>query len=358
MFDFDPRDVGDARDRYGEDVYDPRWGDDPRERDERERDADARDHDPRDVFVHGLELPRGRERELVQDERENLYELNGEDARMLATIGAFRVVAEADLEDVRDTSLAPRGDALEHLADEGLIRFVDTDADHRAAVLTGRGHDVLEAHRRDRGEDPEQAFHAGVGRARELQHDAQLFHAYLEVERRLRDEGAAIERIVLERDLRREYQEFLQEHNRDRPDSDGRPDRDAREIEQWAREHELPYFDGRVHLPDVRIEYELDSRDRHEDVEVLTPHYRGAHGASRARAGFTCFGGASTGRGGSRISTLTSCPINSRAAKAASSSWSYRINTCDSRRSWESRSRLARPGLVDQLIQAKRKILP
>jgi hypothetical protein len=93
----------------------------------------------------------------------------------------------------------------------------------------------------------------------------------------------------LERDLRREYQEFLQARNRDRADSDGRPDRDAREIEQWAREHQLPYFDGHVHLPDFRIEYELRDRDGHEDVEVLTGHYRGAHAASRVRAGFTCF---------------------------------------------------------------------
>lgn len=102
MLDFDPRDPTDARDTYGGDVYDPRWGEDPRDRDERERDADARERDPRDPFVDGLELPRGVARELVQDDRENLYELNGDDSRMLATIGAFRVVAERDLDDVRD----------------------------------------------------------------------------------------------------------------------------------------------------------------------------------------------------------------------------------------------------------------
>ena len=58
-------------------------------------------------------------------------------------------------------------------------------------------------------------------------------------------------------DLKREYQQFLQEHNRDRPDRDGRPDHDAREIETWARDHGLPYFDDHVHFPDFRIEYEL-----------------------------------------------------------------------------------------------------
>src|SRR5712691_12180034 len=122
MFDFDPRDHADERDR--DDIYDSRWGEDVRERDEREREPDPRDRDPRDPFVHGLELPHGFERELVQDEREHVYELNGEDSRMLATVGAFRVVAERDLHDVRDAYADPRDATLDHLPDEGLIRFV------------------------------------------------------------------------------------------------------------------------------------------------------------------------------------------------------------------------------------------
>ena len=103
--------------------------------------------------------------------------------------------------------------------------------------------------------------------------------------------------MVLEVDLRREYQEWLQEHNKGNPDSDGRPDRDAREIEAWARERDLPYFDDRVHFADFRIEYELDGRDRHEDVEVMSAHYRGAYAGSKAQAGFTCYR-AGGGRGG------------------------------------------------------------
>ena len=62
--------------------------------------------------------------------------------------------------------------------------------------------------------------------------------AYLREEERLRDGGADIHNVVLEQELKREYQEWLQEANRGRPDSDGRPDRDAREIEMWAHEHD------------------------------------------------------------------------------------------------------------------------
>ena len=103
MFDrFDPRDRDrDSCEDYG--IYDSRWND-PRDRDEderhRERDRDRdRDHDPRDAFVERLDLPRGPEREIVVDERDRTYELNGEDSRTLATVGAFRVVAESDLRD-------------------------------------------------------------------------------------------------------------------------------------------------------------------------------------------------------------------------------------------------------------------
>jgi hypothetical protein len=111
----DPRDRDeDARDidthwiELGAGPSDPR-DDDPRDRDEdvRERDRDSRDRDPRDVFLDGLELPRGLDREVVID-GDHRYELNGEDSRSLAAVGAFRVIAERDLRDPRDESSDPR----------------------------------------------------------------------------------------------------------------------------------------------------------------------------------------------------------------------------------------------------------
>ena len=302
--DFDPRDSADPRDHDNFDIYDARWLDDPRDQDDGnrdvERDRDSRSHDPRDAFVEGLELPRGVERELVQDDREHLYELNREDSLTLATIGAFRVVAQRDLEAVHDQDVELHRDTLEHLRDEGLIRFVSVSEGERAAVLTEDGRDLLEANRRERDEDdPRQEFHAGVSHPRELQHDSALFEAYLAVEERLRDQGADIERVVLEVDLRREYQEWLQEHNKGNPASDGRPDRDLREIETWAREHDLPYVDEHVRFPDFRIEYELDGQERHEDVEVMSEHYRGAYAAAKGQAGFTCYVAGRGGGGGS-----------------------------------------------------------
>src|SRR5438477_1996 len=90
----------------------------------------------------------------------------------------------------------------------------------------------------------------------------------------------------------------------DRGRSGGRPDHDQRAIERWALEPDLPFFDGHVHFPDVRLEYEWpDGRRDVENVEVTTLHYRGAHASAKARAGFTRFratGGRVGGRSGRR----------------------------------------------------------
>ena len=74
--------------------------------------------------------------------------------------------------------------------------------------------------------------------------------------------------------------------------------RGQEEIRDWAREHALPYFDDQVRFPDYRIEYEVDGRELHEDIELFTPHYRGAHAASRAQTGFRIHVVGSRGGGG------------------------------------------------------------
>jgi hypothetical protein len=96
-----------------------------------------------------------------------------------------------------------------------------------------------------------------------------------------------------------DYQKWLHERDRDRDDYDGHPDRTDEEIRTWALEHDLPYFDDELHFPNARIEYEEpDGRWDHDDIEVTTDHYRGAHAQSVGRCGFSCFGGSSARVGG------------------------------------------------------------
>jgi DNA-binding MarR family transcriptional regulator len=298
------------------DRYDPR--DDDRDDRDRGRDLDRggrgggdapdrRERDPRDVFTRDLDLPRGRERERAQD-RDRVCDIDGSEGRMLATVGSFRVVAERDLAALRDDARKSH-QSIRHLEDEGLIRRSPLDANDRAVVLTDRGRDLLEANRSlprdERTHEPRQGFYAGLRKPRELTHDVKVYRAYERAERRIREEGGRVQRVVLDYEMKRDYQRFLHERNRGRKDCDGRPDREADEIVHWAKEHNLPYEeDGHVHFPDARIEYEdRDGRSRFEDLEIVTPHYRGAHAAGAAKSGFTCYvsmGSGVGGRGGGR----------------------------------------------------------
>ena len=72
--------------------------------------AGERDREERwqDVFTRNLDLPRGRDREQVRD-RDRVYDIDGAESRALATVGAFRVVAESDLHDVRDDAQGSSG---------------------------------------------------------------------------------------------------------------------------------------------------------------------------------------------------------------------------------------------------------
>jgi hypothetical protein len=229
--------------------------------------------------------------------------LRGSESRTLASVGAFRVIRTSDLHDTFGKPLDPRHGELWHLREDGLVQTVRLDCDTTAVTLTQEGRELLEGHRRDQDSPDRQTFCDGVQRPRELKHDAAVYRAYLEEAERLHEAGAEIHRIVLENELKAEFQEFLQERNRDRGESDGRPDRSPLEIESWAHEHNLPCDEqGHVQFPDVRIEYEVDGRDQTLDVEVMTPHYRGAHAARKASSGFSLYfsGGSGGGRGGSR----------------------------------------------------------
>ena len=287
--------------------HDPREPD--RERHALGRGASARDArtrdvpDPREVFTRDLDLPRGPSRERVMA-RDRVVELRRSEARTLATVGAFRVVPASELRDHGGRAADPRVGDLRHLREAGLVRtmpYVIGRTRTTLVTLTERGRDVLEDARRHHDPERDQTFAAGIAKPRELAHDVRLYQAYRRAAERLAERGARVRRIVLEDELKREYQRFLQASNRGRRDSDGRPDREPHEIEHWAHRHHLPVEDGHVQFPDVRIEYEeRDGRRAVEDVEVVTPHYRGAHAAAKARAGFTRYRAVGARVGGAR----------------------------------------------------------
>ena len=274
---------------------------------EREREAPERPRDRHDAFTRHVDLPRGPERERVRD-RDRVYTLRGSESRSLATVGAFRVVSSSDLRNHDGSRANLRLGDLRHLREQGLIETARVPGYRNHAVaLTKAGHSLLERHR-DTQPERRQTFHSGLVRSREREHDLQVYRAYERFEERLDERGGHVERVVLDHELKSDYQRWLHAHDRDHHDYDGHPERTAEEIQEWAAEHDLPYFDDELHFPDLRVEYlEPDGRWYREDIEVVTPHYRGAHSASVARSGFPTYGGislsiggGSSGRGGGR----------------------------------------------------------
>lgn len=287
---------GSDRQSADEPSRDPR--DDGR-RPERDREVPERTRDPNEVFTRHVDLPRGPERERVRD-RDRVYTLRGSESRTLATVGAFRVVSSRDLRDHDGSPADLHSGDLRHLREQGLVETARVPGYRDEAVaLTRAGHSLLEQHRNPDAER-HQTFHAGLVRPREREHDLQVYRAYEQAEERLRERGAHVERVVLDHELKSEYQRWLHAHDRDHDDYDGHPERTVEEIQEWAAEHDLPYFDDEVHFPDLRIEYvEPDGRWDREDIEVVTPHYRGAHSASVARSGFSTYSGVSLSISGS-----------------------------------------------------------
>jgi len=224
--------------------------------------------------------------------------LRASEVRVLSTLGAFRVVDARDLEGGRDA----RGGDLARLRHLNLVEVAGPqfrDGERAALVtLTREGKDLLERHR-SRIESPDrQEFYAGLAKPREATHDAQLYRVYEDAANRLQDRGGRIRRVVLDYDLKREYQRFLQAHNRGHRQSSGRPTRSPQEVHDWAAAHHLPVEDGRVQFPDVRIEYEHpDGRPDRQDLELATEHYNARQMAGKRASGFTVVGGSSSRRG-------------------------------------------------------------
>ena len=112
-------------------MFEPRWGDDSRDRDDGSRDLSRGSRGgwtrgTETVWTHatslsGVDLPRGLDREHVHFHGHD-YTLRGSETRSLTSVGAFRVIPANDLRDTFDRPLDPRHGELWHLRDSGSLR--------------------------------------------------------------------------------------------------------------------------------------------------------------------------------------------------------------------------------------------
>jgi hypothetical protein len=214
-------------------------------------------------------------------------------------VGAFRVVDTPDFKADERGRNGFDGD-LRHLRKAGLVTqttITNREGAHHVMSLTREGKDLLDAHTTTRSGSRQQAFYAGTVKPRELAHDARLYGVFREEARQIAREGGLVTRVVLDYEIKRDYQRFL--NRPDRPaDADVAHDRLA-----FAEANGLKVIDGHLELPDLRIEYEAeDGRLEYRDVELVTEHYSRGQVSGKARAGFTCYrtgGGGQARSGGS-----------------------------------------------------------
>jgi len=232
--------------------------------------------------------------------------LREEERKVLAEVGRFRVIATRDLAETiygnRD-SLMQRD--LGFLRQQGLIQLdtVNARRDGRGGrvehidvvTLTQDGRSVA---RQTSGLPQDQKLYYGMVKPREVEHDAQIYRAYLKEAERIEQKGGTNLRIQLDFELKSQIQKAIHAERK------ASPDRDIHDIkEQVAGQFDLPFVDGGIQIPDARIEYDLPRRDdqeidqgshtSHDDIEVLTAAYRPGHLRNKAQAGFHVYASSS-----------------------------------------------------------------
>ncbi len=223
--------------------------------------------------------------------RDRTYNLSARDVDTMREIGKFRTVAAGDLEEFHFRGDAARtAHTLRHLAAQGLLRRQMVKApDGRSIdvlVLTRVGKRLLESRNfaGNQQDKSEQRFYADLKKPAEIFHDILLYRMYQAEAARIREAGGVIRRVILDYELKKTIYPALARARAVSPE-----EYRARQ-EELARDHGLKVVNGRIPLPDLRIEYETRDREIDKvDLELATGHYKRSQLAEKANAGFRIY---------------------------------------------------------------------
>ncbi len=246
----------------------------------------------------------GREREALPNARgerinmraiEKWYALSERERGTLREIGRFRTI---DVEALAKRRYPGKPAAfrkeIASLQQQGLL--------HRRSISVGKNRDTLvivaltkQAARLARQDDrlpADQAVYAGFVKPAEVPHDAAIYEMYQAEAAQIEARGGKIRRVVLDYELKKNvYSKLAKERESGALEY-------ARRQQEVAKENDLPVVDGKIALPDLRIEYETPEGELdHVDLELATEHYHRGHMAVKTRAGFKMYGFVSTSRG-------------------------------------------------------------
>jgi hypothetical protein len=238
--------------------------------------------------------PKARERNALKPEREDSprayyvrdreYLLRESEVHTLSELGRFRVVAPSDL-----AKHAYAGDSarmerdIRRLKQQSLLTEKTLEISGkktlRVLTLTKQGAKLLR--KTNRLPDEQEIYH-GLVKPREAKHDADLYRLYQKEASRIERAGGKPLRVILDYELKRDlYRDLVAlGPQKDDPDAKG----------LIAEKHHLQAVNGKIPLPDLRIEYENAQGELSRvDLELATRHYRPRGLAAKARAGFSLY---------------------------------------------------------------------
>jgi hypothetical protein len=230
-------------------------------------------------------------------------ELRDEEKQLLRETGRFRVIRTADLREILYSGKRrPLENDLHYLRDKGLVETtqVNLRRDGRRRIiermevvtLTKDGRRLL---LREGDLPKDQRIYSGLVKPREIEHDSQIYRAYLKEAERIERKGGSNLRVKLDFEIKAEVQKAI--YNARKANSA----HDMLEIKKdVAEKFELPFISGKIQIPDARIEFDLPreserdqtshqdpgTRTGHEDIEVLTAAYHRGHLHAKSQAGF------------------------------------------------------------------------
>src|SRR6202044_1361873 len=98
----------------------------------------------------------------------------------------------------------------------------------------------------------DQKVYSGLVKPREVDHDSQIYRAYCKEAERIEHSGGSNLRVRLDFEIKADVQKAIYAERK------ADPKRDMAEIKQEVAERfELPFVDGKIQIPDARIDYDL-----------------------------------------------------------------------------------------------------
>ena len=219
-------------------------------------------------------------------DRERTCELRDSEIKTLTDIGTFRALNLKDLVAHRygGNQDEARRD-LDNLERQGLLLRRIVYPDNTSYVtLTKAAHKLIES-RQSGNSGTRQVFYEGFVKDREARHDAAIYRLYQQEAARIERSGGKVQRVVLDFELKHSVNRKLAKLQ-SLP-----PDEQAKRKQEIADEHHLPVVNGRIALPDLRLEYEGPDQDMGRvDLELVTGDYHHQGLARKSQTGFQMYG--------------------------------------------------------------------